>query len=303
MSHFRRLFKFKVGLALGGGGVRSFAHVGLLQALNENRIPVDMIAGTSMGAIIGASYALGMSPEVIKKKLLNICANKDIVLLEKFTSDSEVDEKKLVFQKFVHVLKDLYLWNIAGARKWLVNFEKITPLIEDLLGNKEFSDTKIPFVCVTCDLDTGEEVILSKGKLLEAVLASCSLPGIFPPMKIHGRMLVDGGILGAIPTWVLRNSRFIDFVLGVNVENSILNQEFHSGIDILFQSDFITTHKLNQEVLKLADFVIEPPVGEVSWSSFSKGDFCIGKGKEATLKAMPALKSALANKRLNPFSK
>jgi len=302
MSHFRKYFKFKLGLALGGGGVRSFAHIGLLQVFTENKIPVDMVVGTSMGAIIGACFALGMSPEIIKKKLLSFCAQKEIMLLEKFTTDSEVDEKKLIFQKFVHVLKDLYLWNISGARKWLVNFEKITPLIEDLLGKKEFSDTKIPFACVTCDLNTGEEVILDKGKLLDAVLASCALPGIFPPMKIHGKLLVDGGILGAIHTWVLRDQKKVDFVLGVNVENAVYNQEFFSGIDVLFQSDFITTHKLNQEMLKLADFVIEPPVNEISWSSFSKGTYCIEKGKEATIKALPQLRAALTSKRLNPFS-
>ncbi len=295
-----RIFKPRIGLALGGGGVRAFAHVGLLKELEANRIPIHMLSGISMGSIIAAIYALGVPVEKIEKKLLEFAGSKELLSLERFSTDSEIDEKKLVFQKFVRILKNLYLWNVRGARKWLVKFDKIIPFVESLIGNKTFADTKIPFICVACDLSTGEEVIINKGKLIDAVLASSALPGVFPPVKMAGKLLVDAGILGSIPTWVF-DKKDIDFVLAANVGGNIYHKEFNTGLDILFQADLITSNKLDQEVLKYADFVIDPAVHDILWSEFSQAGFCVEQGKIAARQNIRFLKSVIRSKHINPF--
>ncbi|MDP8259527.1 MAG: patatin-like phospholipase family protein [Candidatus Gygaella obscura] len=295
-----RVFKPRIGLALGGGGVRAFAHIGILKVLEENKVPIHALSGISMGSIIAAIYALGIPIDKIEKKLLDIAGSKAILSLEKFSTSSEIDEKKLVFQKFVRILKNLYLWNVRGARKWLVRFDKILPFVESLIGNKTFADTKIPFYCVACDLATGEEVIINKGKLIDAVLASSALPGVFPPVKLEGKLLVDAGILGSIPTWVF-DRKDVDFVLAANVGGNIYHKEFNTGLDILFQADLITSHKLDQEVLRYADFVIDPAVHDVLWSEFSQAGFCIEQGKLATKQNMRFLKKTIRGKYINPF--
>ena len=300
MSGLRHPFKLKTALVLGGGGVRGYAHIGVLKVLKEAGIRIDLIVGSSMGAIIGASYSIDLDINRLERKILDLSRRREILLLESFLAHSSVEKRKLIFQKFVHLLKDLYLWNIQGARKWLVRFDRIRPLINELIENKNFEDTKIDFASVAVDLYTGEEVIFNKGSLLEAVLASSSIPGVFPPIKLAGRLLVDGEVSGVAPVEAAIKLG-ADFIIAVNVEEGISHKEFNSGIDILFQADCIKEYLLNRYILKKADFVIQPEVSQINWANFSKSAYCIGRGEEATRDSIKKLKGAILRKRLKIF--
>jgi len=179
--------KKKIGYALGGGSARGLFHIGVLGVLEEHGIYPDVIAGTSMGSIVGALYASGLSASEIKRIAV------------------EMDWKKLIR------LADLTL-PLSG----LFQGKRVVALLKSILRDKTFSQLKIPFACVATDLITGEQIVLQDGSLLDAIRASISIPTVFTPVKVKGRYLVDGGLVNVVPVSVCRDMG-ADFVIGVNV--------------------------------------------------------------------------------------
>lgn len=293
--------QFKVALALGGGGVRGFAHIGVLKVLKENNFPIDLIVGSSMGTIVGGAFCLYQDVDFLKQKVREVIHSKEIKELESFLADSEPQEKKIIIGKFLNLIKEIYLWNIKRTKKWLVESQSLIDLIKRVIPqDARFSDTKIPFACVATDLLSGQNLILKEGRLLEAVLASCSIPGIFPPVKINNRLLVDGGIVSLVPSLCAKRLG-ADFIIGVNVEGLRLKDNFRSGMDILFQTDRIMAHHLNRANLSQCDFVISPEISSLSWADFSKADYCIQKGIEATQRHLPQLKQSIRKMKFKSY--
>lgn len=288
--------KFKVGLALGGGGARGLAHIGVLKVFQAANIPIDLIVGTSMGAIIGSAYALTLDASVVEKMVLDFLSRKEVVELESFAATSAPEEKRLIIENLVGFIKKLFLWNMRAIKGWLVDGEKIEVLIRELLRNGSFNQTKIPFASVATDLKRGGEVILNQGDLTKAILASSALPGVFSPIEIGGRTLVDGSIVSVVPIEAARTLG-ADFVIAVNVEGELTAKEFKHGIDVLFQADAVKGYELNRMKLKLADFVIEPKMSHISWASFSKGRSCIKMGEKAALEAVRDIERLIARQR------
>ena len=177
----------KIGYALGGGAARGLSHIGVLKVLEEHNIFPDIITGTSMGALIGALYAGGITISDIKQLALRL------------------DFKRLV------LLADITL-PLSG----LMGGKRVISLLKSILGDLTFSQLKYDFACVATDINTGEQVILREGSLIEAVRASISLPGIFTPVRIKGRYLVDGGLVNEVPVSVCRQMG-AEYVVGVNV--------------------------------------------------------------------------------------
>lgn len=179
----------KIGLALGSGSARGLAHIGVIKALEEEQIKIDYIAGTSIGALIGAAYAGG-----------------------------EMDR----FEKFLYTVD----WKTIASycdfvfpRKGLLQGQKINQLFDNFLTHKTFEETKIPFVAVATDLVTGEEVILKSGDLIQAVRASISLPGVFQPVQYNGSYLVDGGLVNPVPANVVK-AMGADLVIAVDLSRT-----------------------------------------------------------------------------------
>ena len=288
--------RFKVALALGGGGVRGLAHIGVLKILERESIPIDLIVGTSMGAVIGGAYALSKDSFYLERKILEVLRQKPIAKLEALAGESRPEEKRMIIEGLVSFVKDLFLWNLKGIKRSMGNGAEIRQLIEELVEKAHFSQTKIPFACIACDLKTGDEIILNKGKMVDAVMASSSVAAVFPPVKLGERLLVDGGITSEVPTEAA-HSLSADFIIVVNVEQKIFYDKFRHGMDILFQADEIRSHELIRLKLQLADFTIQPQVGDISWAAFSQGLRCIQEGEKAAEKALPELKAALTRKR------
>lgn len=288
--------KFKVGLALGGGGVRGLAHIGVFKVFERAHIPIDIIVGTSMGAVIGGTYALLGQSFTLEEKVLELLKRGEIAKLEFLAAESRPEEKRKIVEGLVTFVKELLLWNLKGIKRWIANGAEFEFLIRELVADVDFSQTRIPFACVACDLKTGEEIILNKGKMIEAVMASSSVPGVFPPVEIKGRLLIDGAMTSEVPIEAARKLG-ADFVIAVNVESKIFHSKFRHGMDILFQSDEIKSHELIRLKLEMADFVIHPWAESISWAAFSKGEQCIQEGEKAAQKTLTRLKTAIAKKK------
>ncbi len=289
--------KLKVGLALGGGGARGLAHIGVLKVLEKEIIPIDLITGTSMGAIIGGVYALKKDISAIEKiaeKYSKISEfNIDLSFGEK-----EKKEKPFFLKKMSDFLKRGYILNLELRRKYINDGEGVKKIIKDLVGDKAFTDTKIPFAAIAADLVKGEKVIIRKGKLFDALLASASIPGMFPPVILDKKILVDGGIVDVVPIEAAQ-SLGANFVIGVNVGQTIKKRvEFDNAVEIFFRSDSITSAELRKLQLSFADVVITPKVGRFHWSDFSKPEQCIREGEIAAQNVISEIKEKLKRAKL-----
>ena len=195
-----RFWKHKrVGLALGSGGARGWAHLGVLQALREKGIQVDCVAGTSMGAVVGAFLAAG-----------RVDALLDLAL--------HLDWKRL----------RQFFWEVSLSRSGLTDGRRLLEETQNLLGMREFRELNLPFRCVATDLNTGSEVILGSGNLLEALRASISIPGVFSPVWVGKRLLVDGGLVNPVPVNVVREMG-AQIVIAVDVSQGIVPEEKQSA--------------------------------------------------------------------------
>lgn len=284
--------KLKVGLALGGGGARGLAHIGVLKVLEKENIPIDLITGTSMGAIIGAAYALEkriIDLEKIAEKYSKLSEfNIDLSFGEK-----ERKDKPFFLKKMSDFLKKGYILNLELRRKYLNDGTEIKKIIRELVDDKTFEDTKIPFAAITADLVKGEKLVINRGKLFDALLASASISGMFPPVILDKKILVDGGIVDVVPIEAAQ-SLGANFVIAVSVSQTIKKRdEFNNAVEILFRSDSITSSELRKLQLSFADVVITPKVGRFHWSDFSKPEQCIREGEIAAQNTILELKKKL----------
>lgn len=289
--------KLKVGLALGGGGARGLAHIGVLKVLERENIPIDLITGTSMGAIIGAVYALKKDISAIEKITEKYSKISEFNIDLSF-SEKERKDKPFFLKKMSDFLKKGYILNLELTRKYINDGEGLRRVIEELVNNKTFEDTQIPFAVVAADLVRGEKVIIRRGKLFDALLASASIPGMFPPVILDKKILVDGGIVDVVPIEVAQ-SLGANFVIAVSVSQTIKKRaEFSNAVEIFFRSDSITSAELRKLQLSFADVVITPKVGRFHWSDFSKPEQCVREGEIAAQNAILELKKKL--KRVKP---
>lgn len=181
----------RVGLALGSGGARGWAHLGVLQALREKDIPVECVAGTSMGALVGTFVAAGR-----EQVLREVAQNMDWKRLRQF------------------------FWEVSLSRSGLTDGKRLLEEAHKLLGLREFRELDLPFRAVATDLNTGGEVVLSSGNLLQALRASISIPGVFSPVYVGRRLLVDGGLVNPVPVNVAR-AMGAQVVIAVDVSQEI----------------------------------------------------------------------------------
>jgi NTE family protein len=184
----------KIGLALGSGSARGWAHIGVIRALSEAGIRVDYVAGTSIGALVGAVYAAG-----------NIDTLEEVVL--------ELDWKQIA-----------YFFDVVFPKSGLIDGKKVADFVRNHVQEKNIEELVIPFRAVSTDLATGREVVLNQGDIIEAVRASISVPGIFTPVKRDGAILVDGGMVNPIPVSVVREMG-ADFVIAVDLTHDIVGEK------------------------------------------------------------------------------
>jgi len=249
----------RVGLALGGGGARGFAHVGVICLLEQEGIPIDCIAGTSAGSFVGAAHAAGLQSQ----ELLDIAL-------------------KLRWRDIV---------GLAWPRRGFVSFEKLEHLLIDALGDLSFADLQIPYAAVAADMGTGEQVVLKVGCVARAVRASCSVPGIVIPVEIDGRLLSDGGVLNNLPISVVRELG-ADIVIAVGLgapPGRYPKNALQMGMTAL---EYLLMHAGDNPAT--ADVHLPIPVrGPLSLISTSRRRRFVALGQQAAERALPAIRAAL----------
>lgn len=293
--------KKKVGLALGGGAARGLAHIGVLQALEEADVPVQMLTGTSMGAIIGAMYAADPRIEPLREKMLEYLASD---IFRKARLDFVVERKTNVdgeglFFRFSQLARKKIFFTLAMTMLSFVSQETRDKSFEFLLPDIDIEETKLPFAAIALDLDTGKEEVITSGSLRKAVAATSALPGILPPVDYDGKQLVDGGWINAVPIGPARDLG-ADIVIAVDVGSNLGDPgDSSSGLDIVFRADAAARNALSNLQLQAADLIVCPSVGINHWADFSRADEIIANGRYSTLERLSEIKALLKIKKSN----
>ncbi|MBL4952567.1 patatin-like phospholipase family protein [Neobacillus sp. OS1-32] len=250
----------KIGLALGSGGARGFAHLGVIKVLSDAGIPIHLIAGSSMGALVACFYGAGI----------------DLDRLYKFST----------------AFKRKYFLDFTVPKMGFITGKKVKELIRFFTHGKNIEELSIPIAVVATDLITGEKVVFTEGPAAEAVRASISIPGIFVPEKYQGRLLVDGGVTDRVPISVAKEMG-ADIVIAVDVSRVKQNAEITSIYDVIMQSiDIMQTEIINNQE-STANIMIRPPVEEFSSRAFTNIEEIIKLGEEETKKLLTQIKAII----------
>ena len=280
----------KIGLVLGGGGARGAAHVGILKVLEENRVPVDFVVGTSMGSIVGGLYAIGKSPAEIDQ------AFHDILWTDLFTDWPTQDQlsfrRKHDQERFIDVEFGLGVKKgfrmprgfIAGQK---LGFELRKHTIS-AAGVSDFDQLALPFRAVAADINTGEVVVQDRGYIAEAIRSSMSLPGAFPPVELNGRILIDGGIVNNVPVDVARRMG-ADVVIAIDVGTPLGTVTADESLVGVFNQfiGVVTEDNVRKSKASITerDLLIRPELGDISSASFDRVFDAMAIG-ESTARAM-----------------
>src|SRR5712691_11114460 len=253
-----------VGLALGGGFARGFAHLGVLQVLEQNHIPISHIAGTSVGSILGAAYASGAPLSLI----METC-------------------RTLRF-------RDIARWRVS--RLGLASNHRLENLIARVFDSRQFEDLRIPLAVVATDLNSGEPVVFTQGNLVDAIRASCAFPGLFEPVEIGTRCLADGGLVAPVPTRAVRDLGAAT-VIGVSVG---LQDGYCGAPTNIFQVVSRAVNAAQKHQLEIwerhADLVLRPDVQSLAWDDFHRAEEAIEAGAATARRALPRIEKMLGQK-------
>jgi NTE family protein len=254
------MFPPAIGLALSGGAVRGIAHIAVLEVLEQEGIPINAIAGTSAGSIVGALYAAGMPLSEIKRILLTA--------------------------KWKDLLK------LTLPKKGLISSEGIYRFMDEILPVKKFSGLQIPYAAVATDLHTGEKVSIMSGSVAKAVQASCSLPVIFTPTEINRKPLIDGGVASQIPVRTVREELGAKIVIAVNVNYKAIEfDQYDTIIKIAAHLSALWASRNARAEEKLADVVILVNAKGIALYDLSKSRELLRRGRKAAEEKLPEIKA------------
>lgn len=252
-----------IGLALGSGGARGFAHLGVLRVLEEEEIPVDLLLGSSVGSLIGALWVGSPGP-----------AEAGRIAGEVGRDDFFDFGPRAMF---------------SGA---LARGEGIERFVRERIGEVAIESLPRRFGVVATELRTGRTVVFERGPLARAVRASCAIPGVFPPVEIDGELHVDGAVTAPVPAALVR-ARGIDLVIGVAIPAAIPDRRPESALQVVLRAIEILSTELELAKARDADILIVPEVGDVASDDFTQRERLIAAGEAAARAALPAIRAAI----------
>jgi len=280
----------KVGLVLSGGGAKGLAHIGVLKVIDSLGVKVDYIAGTSIGAVIGALYASGYSGKeldsIFEAVDFDKIINDDLPRASKAFYERHNSEKYAVTLPFDNFKVKLPSALSRGQNTYSL-LSKLTLHVSNI---SDFSKLPIPFFCMATNIETGKEVLLDKGDLTQSIMASSALPSLFQPVMVNDQLLIDGGVINNYPIDELR-AKGVDVIIGVDVQDGLLNRdELTSAPDVLLQINNFRTIKAMGTKAQKTDIYIKPDITDFNIVSFSDGAKIIEKGKQAAILKTQGLK-------------
>jgi len=250
----------RVAVVLGAGASKGFAHIGALKVLEANKIPVHMVVGTSAGSFVGSLYAYGFNAFELQK--LSFALEKDDII------------------------------DLTIPDNGFIKGEKLEGYVNYILRNTPIEKLKIPFYAVATDIRSGKEVVFGSGNTGTAVRASCSIPGIFVPPVISGRMYVDGGVVSPVAVDAARRLG-ADIVIAVDISSDIDSATPQSTVETILQSISIMYSKISAIQLAKADVVIKPRVGYIGGADFSRRHEAVLEGEKAAIEALPKIQEII----------
>jgi NTE family protein len=256
--------KIRIGIALGGGAAKGFAHIGVIKMLEANGIRPEVVSGTSAGSVVGALYASGMDAFEMQQHAVAL------------------DEARI---------RDVTLFN--GG---LIRGQKLQDYVNEMVGRRPFEKMRMPFAVVSTRLETGDRTVFVRGNVGQAVRASCSIPGVFEPVKIGDYRYVDGGVVSPVPVDAARQLG-ADFVIAVDISTKTTGETPKNMLGVVNQSITIMGQKLGEQELARADVVIRPRVNDIGPADFEQRNHAILQGEKAALAALPQIRAKIAQMR------
>ncbi|MCX7984865.1 MAG: patatin-like phospholipase family protein [Bacteroidetes bacterium] len=289
----------RFGLALGGGGARGLAHIGVLKVLDAENIRVHAITGCSMGAVVGGLYAYFGNAQRVEKYILDIVEN---LLIHSMSYEKLIKvfntTPKTVFEQFVDYI-GIRIQAVRALNRISYIDEETTKKIFECIPDVPVESLAIPYSAIATDLLSGEEINFTKGNLREIVRASSAIPGIFPPVQYHTYYLVDGSASESVPAGKVRELG-VDRVVGVDVTRSLKSATMpQNAYEVLYRTEDITIHHLSQLRMQEADLLIRPKVQAYQWTDFRHARTIINAGEEATRESLSAIRKLLKRNRFS----
>jgi NTE family protein len=285
----------KIGLVLSGGGAKGFAHIGVLKVIEEAGVKIDYIGGTSMGAVVGGLYASGYNATQIDSIFQN--TNFDELINDFIPRSSKSFYEKRNDESYALVLPfNKFRIGIPEAlSKGLYNFNLLSKLTRNVRHVRDFNQLPTPFLCIGTNIETGKQVLLNKGNLAQAMLASAAFPSLFSPIEIDGELLVDGGVTNNYPIEEVRNLG-ADIIIGVNVQDGLADRsQLKNATKILVQiTNLNSIERMKNKILD-TDIYINPDIKNFGVISFDKGREIVQKGEEAAFSVYEKIRALAEN--------
>ncbi len=283
--------KPKIGLVLSGGGAKGFAHIGVLKVIEDAGIKIDYIGGTSMGAVIGGLYASGYNAAQIDSIFQS--TNFDELINDFIPRSSKNFYEKRNDELYALVLP-FNKFNVGipeALSKGMYNFNLLSRITRNVRHVRDFNQLPIPFLCIGTNIETGEQVVLDKGNLAQAILASAAFPSLFSPVEVDGKLLVDGGVANNYPIEEVRKLG-ADIIIGVDVQDDLLDRnQLKNATKILVQVTNLHSIQKMKAKVKDTDIYINPDIKNFGVISFDKGKEIVRRGEEAAFSVYEKMKA------------
>lgn len=278
------------GLALGGGGARGLAHIGVLKILEQNKIKIHSITGCSMGAIIGGLYAYYGNSKQVEDFILEIINHPKFIELgiEKLSENNNKPDKNYFEQFYDYIGRRVQALKALNRLSYFD--EQLTNEMYEVIPDVPIENLEIKFSAIATDLLSGQEIIFTNGSLRKAIQASSAIPGIFPPVKYQNYFLIDGSASESVPAAKVKDLG-ADRVLAVDVTREIkIIKEPQNVFEIVYRAEDISSYHLSMVRLREADLVIRPKVRHLSWADFDMTSEIIAAGEQAALENLDEIK-------------
>ncbi len=284
-----------LGIALGGGGARGAAHIGVLQELDNAGIKADLIAGVSAGAIIGAMYAYSHDASWIEDQFRKVWTSKTFsnTSTKRFLNGRT---PRSLAGKITKIFSDHLLAMISLHKRSIIDNQPIRDIITSLIPVSSFDELKIPLKIISTDLDTGADIVYEEGDLFDAIIKSCTIPGVIEPLGSNSENIVDGGIGMPVPIPALKDH--CEFTLAIDIGLYKLQKlDSPNVLSMTKRAEVITSNRLKTKLASEADFVIQPDTMGMHWTDFEGSEQLFNNGRSAARDSVSNLEEKIQQKK------